>query len=213
MRQAGEWALPETWFDRPKAANLPRDTCANRTNKRCFPCGHGLSSRLLVPFYPKGLWPSHRDKPVREPEGWGQSQSDIQAQAPLVSKPDGPSKMGMKIPNTFLRVGRASGQQAEHACFLHMLVMCLHPRAEVIQKTPGNRPAPSLVRKTCLFREPLPSQGRGRPGSCCPVGKAGIQGTCELEGVSSPAVPQLISLWQWVCSEEDRTPSPPTAAG
>lgn len=55
MRQAGEWGLPESWdrFDRPKAANLPRDTCANRMDKRCFPCDHSLSSRLPSSFLPQ----------------------------------------------------------------------------------------------------------------------------------------------------------------
>lgn len=46
----------------------------------------------------------------------------------MVSKPDGPSKVAIKIPSNFL----TPGQQAEQAYFLHTLVTCLLPRAEVI---------------------------------------------------------------------------------
>lgn len=93
--------------------------------------------------------------------------------------------MWIKIPSHFLRVGWASRQQAEHACFLHMLVMCSLPRTEVVQKTPGNCPEPS--------QENLPAQGAtSQPGQrkaegLCPASmeEMGALGAYDQRGLSS----------------------------
>lgn len=136
-------------------------------DKRCFLCSSASSSCVPNSFLPQR--PSDRPKPVRGPEGQGWSQSDVRARARPVSKPDGPSKMGIKIPSNFLMVGQASGQKAEHTCFLHVLVVCLLPRAEVIRKPPGNHP--------------VPPQGRGWPVSCFPAGLEGLWGPMHGRGL------------------------------
>lgn len=85
--------------------------------------------------------------------------------------------MGVQIPSNFLMVGWASGQQAEQAC---LLVMCLPPRTDVIQKTSSNHlvPPPGQVMGSILVL--------WRTG--------GALGDLGTGGVFPPAAPQLNSL-------------------
>ena len=154
-------------------------------DKGCFLCSSTSSSCVPNSFLPQR--PSDRPKPVRGPEGQGWSQSDIR-----VSKPDGPSKMGIKIPSNFLMVGWASGQKAERTCFLHVLVMCLLPRAEVIQETPWKPPGatPGQVMTSVL----LPSR------------TGGALGTYAWEGSSLQLHLSSLPRDQGTHGEEDQNP-------
>ena len=88
--------------------------------------------------------------------------------------------MGIKIPSNFLMVGWGSGRQAEQTCCLHLLVMCLPPRAEVIQKSPSNLlvPPPGQVMGSILV----------------PWRTGGALGDLGMGGVFPPAASQLNSL-------------------
>jgi hypothetical protein len=120
----------------------------------------------------------------------GESWSDIQAQAPLVSEADGPSKIRIKIPSSFLVVGQASGHQAEHACLLHMLVVRLLPRMEEIQKALEKCQAPppgkSTHSESCFPAQQLEAR------VLLPGGKVGTLGTCERSS-SSLSCSQLVT--------------------
>ena len=128
----------------------------------------------IIPVYPEGPWPCSRPERAR---GLGAEPGRWQGPAPMVSKPDGPSKVAIKIPSNFL----TPGQHAEQAYFLHTLVTCLLPRAEVIQKTPGDHPAPPSGKPACSGRLPRQAAEGGYPASCR---KVGASWTCEREGSS-----------------------------
>lgn len=86
-------------------------------------------------------------------------------------------KNSKQLPN-----GRPHVWASGRTCmFLHMLVMCLLPRAEGIQKPPGNRPAPSPGK-------PVHSGSSWGPASCVPVGKRGHWGPVKA-GSSRPLRP------------------------
>lgn len=136
----------------------------------------------LIPFNPKGLWPSERPEPVRGPvRRQGSGPSGVQTRWT--------QQDGIRIPSNFLTVGWVSRQQAEHACFLHMLVRCSLPRAEVIQKTPRS-PAPSPGK-------PAPSGSRipdRAAKSQCPPSlrgnrQGGLQGSMNRRGRLSSYTP------------------------
>lgn len=129
-----------------------------------YPKSHGLP---VEPSVQKGRGPGA--EPVRRP-----------GPAPLVSRADGPRKMRIHIPGHFLGAGRASGPQAAHACFLHMSGRHSLPRTEVVQKTPGRRPAPSPENRPVRGAEGcVLLQGTGA------VGAHEGQGLCSTTGPSA----------------------------
>lgn len=124
----------------------------------------------VIPFYCKGPWLSDRPKTSRGPESCRAEPVTHLGSAPLVSKADGLNKMAIKMPSNFLTVGQASGHQAQCAYFLHMLVKCLFPRTEVVQKNPWKPPS-TISRKIYPFQELLPTQGIWRLVSHFPRAK------------------------------------------
>nr|KAF6285992.1 hypothetical protein mMyoMyo1_009543 [Myotis myotis] len=151
-------------------------------------------------FLPQKSWPSNRGECAEGPAGLGQSRSDGQTRAPLVSRADGPRKMRIHIPGHFLGAGRASGLQAEHACFLHMSGRRSLPRTEVVQKTPGRRPAPSPENRPV----------RGAEG-CVLLRGMGAVGADEGQGLCSTTGPSAGLTEVRGCAARRSQPLPPAA--
>lgn len=89
----------------PKAANLPRKPAWTRDAS----CVHASFSRLPNCFLPRRPWPSNRAESAK---GQGAQAEPVRrpGSGPSCSQTRWTSKMGIKIPSHFLRVGRASGQ-------------------------------------------------------------------------------------------------------
>lgn len=149
-------------------------------------------------FLPQKSWPSNRAKSAEGPAGLGQSRSDGQARAPLVSRADGPCKMRIHIPGHFLGAGHCPGRRQS----TRVSYTC-RGGARFQEQKRSRKPldaAQRHPRKICLFREL-------KAVSC--FGEWGLWGHMRARVFAPPAAPQLASLRCGDAQQEGANPRLP----